>query len=403
MTSSPSDQPKTVIRPLQYRDLEAIEVLANLCCIEDRSHYASTLVQQWQQIRSWYGVWKFLSFFPHLERQDFRIYVALQEQKIIGLIQVSPFNNTRSTWRVDRVLVNNHNPQRELLIGQRGLGSQLMRHCLEQIWEARTWILEVNVNDEKNLALYRQNGFQPLAQMTYWSISPERLAEVAAEDTDLPNLLPISNADAQLLYQLDCISMPPLLRQVFDRHMKDFQTSSIENVLIRLSAWFYRRETIKGFVFEPQRKAAIAYFCLEKNLDPARPHKARLNVHPAYTWLYPKLLGQMALHLQHPLSSQALELASADYQPEREEYLTKIGAQPVEHTLLMSRSVWHKLRETKPLEGLQLAEMLQGLQPVGRPIPTRLPWLSSLESLPSDKRSLQPDEEKPSDNQDSDN
>jgi hypothetical protein len=112
----------------------------------------------------------------------------------------------------------------------------------------------------------------------------------------------------------------------------------------------------------------------------------------------------MALHLQHPLSPQALELASADYQPEREEYLTKIGAQPVEHTLLMSRSVWHKLRETKPLEGLQLAEMLQGLQPVGRPIPTRLPWLSSSsESLPSDKRSLQTDEEKPSDNQDLDN
>jgi hypothetical protein len=403
MTSSPSDQPKTVIRPLQYRDLEAIEVLATLCCEEDRSHYASTFVRQWQQIRSWYGVWKFLSFFPHPERQDFRIYVALQEQQIVGLIQVSPFNNTRSTWRVDRVLVNNHNPQREFSIGLRGIGSQLMRYCLEQIWEARTWILEVNINDEKNLALYRQNGFQPLAQMTYWAISPECLAEVAAEDVDLPNLLPISNADAQLLYQLDCISMPPLLRQVFDRHIKDFQASFIKNALTRLGSWFYRSETIKGFVFEPQRKAAIAYFCLEKSLEMTRPHKAQLNVHPAYTWLYPKLLGQIALNLQH-LPLKTLELASADYQPEREEYLTKIGAQQVEHTLLMSRSVWHKLRETKPLEGLQLAEMLQGLQPVGRPIPTRLPWLSSSsESFPSDKQSLQTEEETPLDNKDSGN
>jgi hypothetical protein len=52
--------------------------------------------------------------------------------------------------------------------------------------------------------------------------------------------------------------------------------------------------------------------------------------------------------------SQILELASADYQSEREEYLEKLGANRLEHTLLMSRSVWHKLRETRPLEGLQL-------------------------------------------------
>jgi GNAT superfamily N-acetyltransferase len=392
MTLSPSDRSNTVIRPLQYRDLEAIEALAALCCQEDCSGYASTFVQQWQQMRSWYGVWKFLSFFPHPERQNFHIYIALQEQQIVGLIQVSPFNNTRSTWRVDRVIVNNHNPQQELLVGRRGVGSQLIRYCLERVWEARTWVLEVNINDEKNLALYRQNGFQPLAQMTYWSIEPELLAAVAAEDADLPNLLPIGNADAQLLYQLDCVSMPPLLRQVFDRHVKDFQRNLLEKALSRLGGWFNRSKTIEGYVFEPQRKAAIACFSLEKNLDAARPNKARLNVHPAYTWLYPKLLGQMALHLGD-CSQQNLELVSADYQAEREEYLTKIGASRVEHTLLMSRSVWHKIRETRPLEGLQLAEMLQGLQPVGRPIPTRSPWLSaSADSLASDKHSIQTDE-----------
>jgi len=47
--------------------------------------------------------------------------------------------------------------------------------------------------------------------------------------------------------------------------------------------------------------------------------------------------------------SQSLHLASADYQPEREEYFERIGAERIEHTLLMSRSVWHKVREAKPL------------------------------------------------------
>jgi ribosomal protein S18 acetylase RimI-like enzyme len=397
MTSPPSDQPTIVIRTLQYRDLEAVETLAVLCYEEDGegdlSRCIDILGKQWQQIRSWYGFWKFLSFFSHPERQDYRIYVALQEQQLVGFIQVSPFNNTRSTWRVDRIITNDRHPQKELLVGRRSIGSQLMRYCLERVWEARTWIVEVNTGDEKNLALYRQNGFQPLAHMTYWSITAESLAQVAAENADLPNLLPIGNADAQLLYQLDCVSMPPLLRQVFDRHIKDFQSGSIKKLFSRLSNWLNRQEIIEGYVFETQRKAAIAYFCLEKSLDDTRPHQARLNVHPAYTWLYPKLLGQMAFHLQNA-SSQTLELASADYQSEREEYLTEIGAQQIKHTLLMSRSVWHKLRETKPLEGLQLAEMLQGLQPVSRPVPTRLPWLSSsVDSLPSDRNSIQTDEE----------
>jgi len=45
---------------------------------------------------------------------------------------------------------------------------------------------------------------------------PSLLQELATGEPDLPNLLPVSNADAQLLYQLDTAAMPPLVRQVFD-------------------------------------------------------------------------------------------------------------------------------------------------------------------------------------------
>jgi hypothetical protein len=84
------------------------------------------------------------------------------------------------------------------------------------------------------------------------------------------------------------------------------------------------------------------------------------------------------------LPAQSLQLASADYQPEREEYLEQLGAERIDHTLLMSRSVWHKLREAKPvsLEGLQLSEVLQGLQRSRTPIPSRMTWLQSLSKKP---------------------
>ncbi|HEY9889832.1 MAG TPA: hypothetical protein V6D02_15605, partial [Candidatus Obscuribacterales bacterium] len=71
-----------------------------------------------------------------------------------------------------------------------------------------------------------------------------------------------------------------------------------------------------------------------------------------------------------------LRVTSRDYQPEREEFLMQIQANPVNRTLMLSRSVWHKVRETKPtaLEGLQLPEVLAGLQPAGKPIPGRMSW-----------------------------
>jgi hypothetical protein len=72
-----------------------------------------------------------------------------------------------------------------------------------------------------------------------------------------------------------------------------------------------------------------------------------------------------------------MSVVSADYQPEREDYLEQVGAERMEHTLMLSRSVWHKVRESKTLslETLQLTEMLQGLQPKQSPAPGRMTFL----------------------------
>jgi hypothetical protein len=382
MTSPLSENTKNVIRPTQYRDLEAIESLATGATDADSNSCSVAFIQQLQQVRRWYGLLKFLSWFPNPYQYVFCVYVAEAVQQIRGLIKISPFNRTRSTWRVEQVLVDTDAPQQANTPATFDIGSGLLRYCFETVWEARTWLLEVNIHNKRTLALYRQNGFQPLAQLTYWAIAPQLLEKFAAHEPDLPNLLPVSNADAQLLYQLDTASMPPLVRQVFDRHIQDFKTSFLRAFLSNVQQWFGHREVVSGYVFEPQRKAAIGYFHLRLCRDGSRSHEAELTVHPAYTFLYPELLSQMARIVQE-LPAQSLQLASADYQPEREEYLEQMGAQRVDHTLLMSRSVWHKLREAKhvSLEGLQLSEVLQSLQP-RTPIPSRMAWWQSLSSKP---------------------
>lgn len=326
-------------------------------------------LRQVPQVRRWFSLIKLLSLFPNPYQHLFCSYVAETEGVLRGAIQISPFNRTRSTWRIDRLLV-------EPAASSQGIGSLLLRHCLEVIWEARTWLLEVDVNDKTGLALYRQNGFQPLAQMTYWAIDPALQQQLAQREPDLPNLLPVSNADAQLLCQLDTAAMPPQVRQVFDRHIQDFQTSLVGALIETVKQWLTGTESVSGYVFEPQRKAAIGYFQMQLSRNGSTPHAAALTVHPAYTWLYPELLSQMA-RITRDLPAQSLHLASADYQPEREQYLEEIGAVRIGHSLLMSRSVWHKLRESRlsALEALQLSDVLQGLGQVRQPVPSRMSWL----------------------------
>lgn len=366
------------IRPVQYRDLAAIARLQAQS--QDLDLGAAAPPSPLGHNRLWHLLVKTLSYFPNPLRNTFTGYVAeTQRGQIQGFIQIAPFNFSRSTWKVEEALVESPALQPDLVTDPKGVGSQLLRHCFQTIWEARTWILEIDIQATNLLALYRQNGFQPLAQLTYWSLSPERLATLSHSDPDLPNLLPVSNADAALLYQLDCVAMPPLLRQVFDRHPLDFKSHFLSALLQQFHAWRLRQRSVRGYVFEPQRKAAIAYFQLTLSEDGARPHRGELTVHPAYTWLYPKLLLQMA-QLCQSCPPQRLELTSADYQHEREEYLEQLGAERHRHTLLMSRSVWHKLKETK-LERLQLAEVLQGLKPVSQaPIPSRLSLLQGSEA-----------------------
>ncbi|MEO0458616.1 MAG: GNAT family N-acetyltransferase [Cyanobacteria bacterium P01_A01_bin.114] len=371
-----TDEGSLTIRAVHFRDLdkltpdEGTEIVVSGQFTKGRQ-----LPNYLRRMRGWYGPMQLLTLFPNPLQRWFLGFVAEQANQVCGLIQVAPFNRTRSTWRVDRVLVQPCMLPDQTAALKLDVGSQLLRHCFETIWEAHTWISETDVNDNFGLALYRQNGFQPLARITYWSIEADQLQRLAEHEPDLPNLLPVSNADAQLIYQLETVSMPPQVRQVFDHQIQDFRSNLLSNAGSQISRWMRRVETLSAYVFEPQRKAAIGYFQLKLCRDGSHPHLAKLTVHPAYTWLYPELMAQMSKVVQG-FPPQALRLASLDYQPEREGYLKSIQATEVEHTVMMSRSVWHKVRESKlpSLEGLHLPDVLQGLQPSGKPIPGRFSW-----------------------------
>jgi hypothetical protein len=54
----------------------------------------------------------------------------------------------------------------------------------------------------------------------------------------------------------------PKYVQVFDRHIQDFKRGFLRAFLSNVQQWFSHTEVVSGYVFEPQRKAAIGYFQL---------------------------------------------------------------------------------------------------------------------------------------------
>jgi hypothetical protein len=373
MSTSTNHKSSLQIRPLQYRDLNAIAFLLQERLDLEYKSYHDSLLRKIRKYQSYFGLLQLSHIFADSFCQNLYLYIAEKDGQIHGFIEVSPVNYNRTTWKVEQVLVNHNTSLNHLLIGNCSIGSQLLRYCFEKIWEARTWILEVNINEKNTIGLYRENGFQPIEQVTYWECNSNVLETLSQQDISLPNLLPVSNADSRLIYQLDCVCMPPMLRQIFDRHIEDFKRGIWQYFREQLQGWLNQIDTVRAYVVEPQRKAAIGYFQLEICKNGSQPHQANFLVHPAYTWLYPKLLSKMA-ELVKPFPDQSLIVSSCNYQAEREEYLVNLGAERKSHNLFMSRSVWHKLKETKTLD-LSLPEVLKGLKPAHNPIPT--PWTKS--------------------------
>jgi ribosomal protein S18 acetylase RimI-like enzyme len=363
-----------ILRPAQFGDLSAIEALFVEAFTDEYGNRSVDIGSQIRRLRKWFGPIKVLSIFPNRFQHVFTVHVAEQNGEIKGVIQVSPFNHARTTWRVDHVAVSS-TAQRQ------GVGSRLLRHCMNHFREARMWLLEVNIHNRGAISLYRRTGFQPLAQITYWSLSPEILQDLSKQEPrfgrmeyrPVPHLVPSSHRDAQLIYQLDTASMPPLVRQTYDRHTADFKSGVMGWALDITRQSISNTERIQAYLYEPERKAAVGYFNLKLSRTGTQPHVGQMIVHPAYTEFYPELMVEMARQIQD-CPPQSLALASTDYQPEREEFLLKLGAEDQERTLLMSRSVWHKLRETRvSLENLRLQNVLRNLQ-VNQPMPERIDW-----------------------------
>ena len=167
MTSAGSTS-ELQIRGVQYRDFEAAHTL--LRSVEDWSSHSTLLSLPGKTQTLRHSPAQNLSLFPR--RSLIRTYTALRQGDVLGVIQVGPCNKAQTTWKIHAIAVQ---PEHSFC----DIGTALIRHCLESVYEAHTWLVELDVNHNDLIGIYRSNGFQPIAHATQWSIESADLATLA--------------------------------------------------------------------------------------------------------------------------------------------------------------------------------------------------------------------------------
>ena len=153
---------KVLIRPLKYQDLDWLETLdIETIQVQPSLGYIS-FREELKQTRYWFRLIEMFNQFPNSFRNYRKVYIAellsISGDPILkGFIHISPFNINLSTWRIERIIVVSDKKQYEKLSNPKELGAQLLRYCLGIICEARTWILEVDINKNDFLVLKSSN------------------------------------------------------------------------------------------------------------------------------------------------------------------------------------------------------------------------------------------------------
>ena len=137
MPANNGSKHQTIVRPLQYRDIDAIASLCQQATIPDPAVKAQ-IDRLFQQMNRWYAPFQFLNIIPTPNLTDRALLVAECDKQVRGVISVSPFNRTRSTWHVEWVSVDRQATTPEQVAGRNDIGSQLLRYCFEHIVEAST-------------------------------------------------------------------------------------------------------------------------------------------------------------------------------------------------------------------------------------------------------------------------
>ena len=284
-----------------------------------------------------------------------RVLVALEQDetradRLLSLVVLRSLNRRSSCWQLE--LEERQDPTGTSRLS---VMRQLLHEALSDgVARSQSWLIRCDSNDQDQLDLAREQGFQPLRRLRVWRVDPHSVSErLISEMPSFCRWSALDNSTARPLFALEQACCSTHHRQILDRQWQDLvdQRSKGCGLLERIDS--DQNQVLAGLVARPSgfgrpRLELLRGLAWDERLTDALPpaleRLARLQPAPEL------LVDEDDEHLQVIVQGS--------------------GFQSHQTQLVLGRSLWRKLG-SRELSGIRpLESMLGRLHPQQPPLPT---------------------------------
>tara|TARA_Y100000385_G_scaffold30692_1_gene28948 strand:+ start:88 stop:1137 length:1050 start_codon:yes stop_codon:yes gene_type:complete len=284
-----------------------------------------------------------------------RVLVALEPDEtradqLLSLVVLRSLNRRSSCWQLE--LEERKEPRRFSRIT---VIRQLLHEALSDgVARSQSWLIRCDSNDQDQLDLARELGFQPLRRFAIWRVDPSSLS--GSPTSELPphcRWSALDNSTAKQLFALEQACCSTHHRQLLDRQWQDLVDQGSKGCGLLEQIDSDQNQVLAGLVARPSGFA--------------RP---RLELLRGLAW-DDRLMDALPPALERLAKLEPATELLVDEDDERlQTIVQRSGFQSQQTQLLLGRSLWRKLG-SRELSGLRpLESMLGRLQPQQPPLPT---------------------------------
>lgn len=267
------------------------------------------------------------------------IYVAREQDLLLGVVCLSYMSRSRGCWRVDRLVV--HPDHRG-----RGIAQELLRYVFAQFGSqgVRFFMAEVPALNDAALSLFASCGFCRSSLITFYRFSP---AYVRSWGTSEGFRLALPHMQQQL-YQLHCEVLPPPLRQALALAPEDFQIKErVPFTSVERSKGKLMRNRVWSWVSEDTDRRVLTS-AVKITAKPTTGYKLEFAVHPGWKELAEGLVRFTLDRIAVDAPPLPVWAKVYDFQGEVHEALGRHGFERSGEAFLLCREHWMRQRDPRP-------------------------------------------------------
>lgn len=301
-----------------------------------------------------------LAFWQHWLPCQFHVtpsvYVAREENTIVGFISLHNTGKAKCCWRVDHLIVH---PEHR----GRGIAQELLRYVFALFGSqgVNHFLAEVSIHNDAALSLFASCGFCRSAKVSYFQLEPDcRKPSPEPPDDEFRIATP---SQKHMLFQLHQDVLPADLRLVLSQTADDFAVSeplpytSVEKSkerLMRKRVWYWVSEDHDRHVLTSAVRVTA-----EKEFG----YRLDFAVHPGWRHLSADLVNFAVNSLLSGAPKAPVWARVYDFQSEIQEALRQANFQATGEYFLLAREHW--LRAKRP--GKRKADATVAISPITSP------------------------------------